>query len=481
MELNRDICYRAVKSRDPRFDGRFFTGVTSTGIYCRPVCPAVTPRKKNVEFYACAAAAEKAGFRPCMRCRPETSPGTPAWLGTSATVSRALRYIHEGALDDNSVEELADRLGMTGRHLVRLFDDHLGTSPVAVAQTRRVHFARNLIEQTSLPMTRIALAAGFGSVRRFNVLVKQTFKRTPTQLRQRAGAGAPISDTFVYRLAYRPPYDWTQFTGFLAGRAIPGVEVVEAGVYRRTITLGDGSGFLEVTPEQGHLQLRVSLPDLKGSIGLVARVRRLFDCGADPAEIGEALSRDRMLKPLVRARPGLRLPSAWDPFEMAVRAILGQQISVKGATTIAGRLVKRCGTPLAQPTEGLTHLFPSPATLAAADLSGLGLTSKRSETVRVFAEAVASNQLVLDAPQGVDEFVSRFVKLPGIGPWTAQYVAMRALGEPDAFPDGDLGLKHASGGVDLKTRSERWRPWRAYAALHLWASLGDTPGKGKKS
>ena len=483
MLLDRDICYRAVKSRDRRFDGRFFTGVTSTGIYCRPVCPAVTPRKKNVEFYACAAAAEKAGFRPCMRCRPETSPGTPAWLGTSATVSRALRYIHEGALDDGSVDELADRLGMTGRHLLRLFDDHLGTSPVAVAQTRRVHFARNLIEQTSLPMTRIALAAGFGSVRRFNVLVKQTFKRTPTEMRQRAGTGASTGDHLVYRLAYRPPYDWAQLMEFLAGRAIPGVEIVEPGGYRRTVTLGEESGVLEVSPVEGsdHLLLKATLPDLTGSIGLVARVRRMFDCGSDPTEIGEALSRDRILKPLVRSRPGLRLPSAWDPFEMAVRAILGQQISVKGATTIAGRLVDKCGTPLAQPVEGLTHLFPSPATLATADLSGIGLTNKRIDTVRGFAEAVASGRLDLDAPLGPDEFVARFVTLPGIGPWTAQYVAMRALGEPDAFPSGDLGLKHASGGFDLEPRSERWRPWRAYAALHLWASLGDTPVKGKKS
>jgi len=481
MELDRDICYRAVKSRDPRFDGRFFTGVTSTGIYCRPVCPAVAPLKKNVEFYACAAAAEKAGFRPCRRCRPETSPGTPAWLGTSATVSRALRYIHEGALDESSVDDLADRLGMTGRHLLRLFDDHLGTTPVAVAQTRRVHFARNLIEQTNLPMTRIALASGFGSIRRFNVLVKQTFKRTPTELRRPVGTTATGDDHLVYRLAYRPPYDWGALVGFLAGRAIPGVEVVEPGRYRRTITLGDESGVLEVTPVQGrdHLLLRVSLPDLAGSIGLVARARRMFDCGADPAEIGAVLSSDRLLKPLVKRRPGLRLPSAWDPFEMAVRAILGQQISVAGATTIAGRLIERCGTPLQNPADGLTHLFPTAGTLAAANLTGLGLTNRRAETVRAFAEAVAAGRLELDTPRGAKDFVDRFTELPGIGPWTAQYVAMRALGEPDAFPASDLGLKHASGGNDLEKYSDRWRPWRSYAALHLWASLDDRPGPGR--
>ena len=475
MELDADICYRAVKSRDARFDGRFFTGVKTTGIYCRPVCPAVTPRRQNVEFYQCAAAAEKAGFRPCKRCRPETSPGTPAWLGTSATVSRALRYIGEGCLDGGSVEDLALRLGMGGRHLARLFEDHLGAAPVAVAQTRRVHFARNLIEQTDLPMARIALAAGFGSVRRFNVLVKQVFGATPTRLRQQTGTVSTAGNSLVYRLAYRPPYDWTALASFLEGRAIPGVELVTPEAYRRTIAVDGKSGTLEVAPIKGrdHLLLSVSLQDLDGVIGLVSRVRRMFDCGADPAVIGDHLAADPLLAPLVKQRPGLRLPSAWDPFEMAVRAILGQQVSVAAATTIAGRLVDRLGTPLASPLDGLTHLFPAPAAVAEADLSGLGLTSKRAETVKGFAVAVAAGRLVLDAPLGVEEFAARIVALPGIGPWTAQYVAMRALGEPDGFPASDLGLKHASRGVDLAARAEDWRPWRSYAALHLWASLND--------
>ena len=475
MELNSDICYRAVQSRDPRFDGRFFTGVKTTGIYCRPVCPATTPSRKNVDFYWCAAAAEKAGFRPCKRCRPETSPGTPAWLGTSATVSRALHYIGEGCLDSGTVEDLAFRLGMGGRHLTRLFEDHLGAAPVAVAQTRRVHFARNLIEQTDLPMARIALAAGFGSVRRFNVLVKKVFHATPSQLRQRAGTVSATGNTLVYRLAYRPPYEWAALASFLKGRAIPGVELVTPEAYRRTIAVNGKSGILEVGPIAGkdHLLLSVSLQDLDGVIGLVSRVRRMFDCSADPAAIGDHLAADPLLAPLVRRRPGLRLPSAWDPFEMTVRAILGQQVSVAAATTIAGRLVDRLGTPIASPQEGLTHLFPSPATVAAADLAGLGLTTRRAETVKVFAAAVASGRLVLDAPLGVEEFAARMAALPGIGPWTAQYVAMRALGEPDGFPASDLGLKHASPGVDLATRSENWRPWRSYAALHLWASLND--------
>ena len=475
MELNSDICYRAVKSRDPRFDGRFFTGVKTTGIYCRPVCPATTPHRRNVDFYRCAAAAEKAGFRPCKRCRPEASPGTPAWLGTSATVSRALHYISEGCLDTGSVEDLALRLGMGGRHLTRLFEDHLGAAPIAIAQTRRVHFARNLIEQTDLPMARIALAAGFGSVRRFNVLVKQVFRATPTQLRQRAGTISPTGNTLVYRLAYRPPYDWTALASFLEGRAIPGVELVTPESYRRTIDVNGKSGVLEVSPVAGkdHLLLSVSLQDLDGVIDLVSRVRRMFDCSAAPAVIGDHLAADPLLAPLVRRRPGLRLPSAWDPFEMTVRAILGQQVSVAAATTISGRLVDRLGTLIAPPQEGLTHLFPSPATVAKTDLNGLGLTTKRAETVKGFAAAVAAGRLVLDAPLGVEEFAARMVALPGIGPWTAQYVAMRALGEPDGFPASDLGLKHASPGVDLATRSENWRPWRSYAALHLWASLND--------
>ncbi len=483
MKLDTDICYRAMRSRDTRFDGRFFTGVKTTGIYCRPVCPAVTPQQKNVTFYSCAAAAEKAGFRPCRRCRPETSPGTPAWLGTSATVSRALRDINDGYLDHHTVDDLALRLGIGPRHLLRLFDDHLGSTPVAVAQTRRVHFARNLIEQTSLPMARIALAAGFGSVRRFNDLLKSTFRRTPSELRRRAGKtrshkSHPDDSALTYRLPFRPPYDWPQMTSFLQGRAIPGVEAVTADTYRRTITFGDLTGRLEVTPvaDHNHLQLRVWLPDFSGAIDLVARARRMFDCGADPATIGDHLSHDPLLAPLIKKRPGLRLPSGWDPFEMSIRAILGQQVSVAAATTISGRLVERCGTALDNPVDGLSHLFPTSGTLAVADLSGIGLTARRAATVTTFSAAVHEGRLALEAPLGLEEFVARAVALPGIGPWTAQYVAMRAFGEPDGFPTRDLGLLHAAPGIDLNEQSEQWRPWRAYAALHLWASLSDQPG-----
>jgi len=469
MELDRHICYRALTTRDARFDGRFFTGVRTTGIYCRPVCPAVTPKERNVDFYACAAAAEQAGFRPCKRCRPETSPGTPAWLGTSATVSRALRLIGEGALDEGTVSDLADRLGVGSRHLTRLFHEHLGTTPVAVAQTRLVHFARNLIAQTELPMAQVALAAGFGSLRRFNVLVKGTFGDTPTGLRRRTGKS--LGAGFTCRLPYREPYDWDGLLSFLAARALPGVEEVEDGVYRRSIRWGGMAGAMAVSqPDAGHLVLAVDLPRLDGAIALVDRVRRMFDCGADPGAIAAQLGEDSLLAPSVAKRPGLRVPCAWDPFELAVRAVVGQQISVAGARTIGGRIARRCGETSGGP---LPRLFPTATQLAAADLDGLGLTGRRIVTLQGLARAVAAGELDLDTPRGVDTFVADLCALPGIGPWTAQYIAMRGLGEPDAFPDTDLGLRKAAPGVDLIARAEDWRPWRAYAALHLWASLGD--------
>lgn len=500
-----DTCYHAVASRDARFDGRFFTGVRTTGIYCRPICPAVTPLRRNVVFFACAAAAEQAGFRPCRRCRPEAAPGSPAWQGTSATVSRAVRCIGEGALDrgagGGSVADLAARLGVGPRQLTRLCERHLGTTPVRLAQTRRVHFARLLIEQTDLSMTQVALAAGFNSLRRFNALMRSTYGCAPGALRRqprgdargpgdadrrrrRAGAVAsrevtpraasPLA-TLDCRLPWRPPYDWEHLARFLRGRAIPGVEHVTDDSYTRTLALpGGDAGFLAARPGRGHwLDLRLELPDLDGAITLVARARRMFDCAADPATINGHLARDPALAALVARRPGLRLPSAFDPFELAVRAIVGQQVSVAAATTVTGRVVARCGTPLAPRRGSLTHLFPAPAALAAADLDGLGLTTRRAATLRTFAAAVADGSLRLEAPRGPDELVARLLALPGIGPWTAAYIALRALGEPDALPVGDLGLARALPGVDLAARGLDWSPWRGYAALHLWAGLGD--------
>ena len=483
MTHDHATCYAALKSRDARFDGVFFAGVTTTGIYWRPVCPANTPRRENVRFFACATAAEAAGFRPCLRCRPETGPGTPAWLGSSVSVSRALRFINEGYLDQNSVTDLAQRLGLGPRHLTRLFRAHLGATPVAIAQTRRAHFARNLLEQSTLPMVQVALAAGFGSVRRFNTVMRTVFSASPTELRARVRKGASPQGVFKFRIPYRPPFDWAALLGFLEGRAIPGVEVVENLEYRRTIHWRGQPGILRVTQApHGHaLELQVTLPQPDGLIDLVGKVRRMFDCGADPLAVANHLGRDPVLAPLVARRPGLRLPSAWDPFEMTVRAILGQQVSVKGATTMAGRLVTRCGDPLGNLCQpGLTHLFPQPRKLAGADLQGIGLTGTRVATIRHLAQALVSGDLVFQAGGGVDDFTTSLARLPGIGPWTAHYVAMRALGEPDAFPASDLGLRQALAKLDpdlpstpqaMNARAAAWRPWRSYAALHLWQSL----------
>ena len=475
-------CYEAVLSRDRRFDGRFFAGVVTTGIYCRPVCPVKPAKPENVRWFACSAAAEAAGFRPCRRCRPETAPGTPAWTGTSAVVSRALRLIAAGALDDRDVDGLADRLGVGARQLRRLFAEHLGASPARVARARRVHFARTLIDETDLPMAEVAFAAGFGSVRDFNHALRATWRRSPTELRRARGARGPLADGagLVVRLPYRPPLDWPGLLAFLAPRATPGVEAVVDAVYRRTIAVGDAPATIEVraAPGEPHLLMRVRLPRPERLLHVVERARRLFDLDADPALIANHLGRSRQLAPLVARRPGLRVPGAWDGFELAVRAILGQQVTVRGATTLAGRMVREFGMPLAQAEDGLTHRFPGAERLADADLASIGLPRARAATIHALAAAVARGELALDASRDLDDAVARLVAIPGIGTWTAHYIAMRALGEPDAFPAADLGLRRAlANGTARLTRArvaelaEAWRPWRAYAALHLWTSL----------
>lgn len=481
MEIDTDRFYRAVQSRDARFDGRFFTAVVTTGVYCRPVCPARTPMRRNVRFYASAAAAEEAGFRPCMRCRPETAPGTPAWSGTSATVSRALRLIEGGSLDDGDVDRLAERLGVGARHLRRLFDEHLGAPPIAVAQVRRVHFARRLIDETDLPMTEIAFAAGFASVRRFQHAVRATFGRSPRELRSmRAGAAAAAARaglSLALRLPYRPPYDWISILRFLAARAIPGVEAVEGGVYSRSVAWGDSVGTIRVRRSMPgrHLVMETDLPASRDLIGIVERVRRLFDLAADPAPIAACLRQDPLLRPLVRARPGLRVPGAWDRFELAVRAVLGQQITVKGASTLAGRIVRRCGATLPAPADGrLTHRFPTPRELARADLRRLGITGARIRTIRLLALEAADGALFDDA-EDAETTTRRLSAIPGIGAWTAAYITMRAFAEPDILPPGDAGIRRAVCGRndrahdrEIAARSEAWRPWRSYATLHLW-------------
>jgi AraC family transcriptional regulator, regulatory protein of adaptative response / DNA-3-methyladenine glycosylase II len=471
VTLDPGRCYRALLARDRRFDGRFFIGVHTTGIYCRPICPAPPPKERNVSFYACAAAAEEAGFRPCLRCRPETAPGTPAWAGTSAVVSRGLRLIESGALDDEDTGALAARLGIGERQLRRLFVKHLGAPPIAVARARRVHFARRLLDETDLAVTKVALAAGFGSIRQFNDAVRATFHASPRELRRRRRV-VPEPGALRVRLPYRPPLAWDALVEFLGARATPGVERVEDGVYRRTIRAGDEPAAIEIRHDAARAQivLDVRADDPAGLIGVVERVRRVLDLGADPHAIARHLRQDARLRAAVERRPGLRVPGAWDPFELAVRAILGQQVTVRGATTLAGRLADRFGTPV-DLGAGLARLFPTAAMLADAPLETIGLPRARAATIRALAAAVATGALAFDAP----DLPARLCALPGIGSWTAEYVAMRALGEPDAFPAGDLGVRAAlgngAGPVSAKeatTRSEAWRPWRAYAVMYLW-------------
>src|SRR5882672_2806171 len=415
LGLDRRALDRARISRDPRFDGKFFIAVTSTGIYCRPVCPARTSKNSNVRYFATAAAAAEAGFRPCLRCRPEAAPGTPAWLGTSAVVRRALRLIHDGALDDTSVETLAGRIGVGARHLHRLFVQHVGASPIAVAQTRRLHFAKRLLDETDLPITQIALAAGFGSLRRFNNAFQVSYRHSPRELRKRRSSDAASGDEVVLRLAYRPPYDWQQVRKFLAGRALPGVERVDEGGYARTVRTDSGHAVVSVQAlaDQDALELRVRGAAPAALFQLSSAARRAFDLSADPARIVSAFKPDRLLGPLVGRRPGLRIPGAWDAFECTVCAVLGQQVSVAAARTFAARLVDRVGQRVAGGADGLTHLFPAPAALADADLSGIGITQARIRALRALSRAVDAGTVDFGAP--VAEVAAGLPALPGLG------------------------------------------------------------------
>jgi AraC family transcriptional regulator of adaptative response / DNA-3-methyladenine glycosylase II len=482
MDMDRIACYRAISTRDARFDGRLFVGVKTTGIYCRPICPARTPKFENVSFFASAAAAQEAGFRPCLRCRPEISPELAFWRGTSNTVSRALALIEAGGLDDDDVEGLANRLGVGARQLRRLFRQHVGASPVTVAQTRRVLLAKQLIHETSLPMAQVALASGFNSVRRFNETFRQLFGRPPASLRRVHDKVKREAGALSVRLAYRPPYEWDAMLSFLKARAIPGVELVAGDSYKRSIVFGESSGVVTVTPaDKCRVDVAIRFPDVAALPQIVARVRRVFDLAADPDAIGAHLSLDPMLAPLVSARPGLRVPGAWDGFELAVRAIFGQQITVPAATRLLGRLVEAHGILLPAATrdgEGLSHLFPSPARLATADLADLGMPKARAMSVTSLATALRADPAIFSRGASLEEAIVKLRSLPGIGEWTAQYIAMRELREPDAFPAADIGLMRAMASADgrrpspkeLKSRAERWRPWRAYAALHLWAA-----------
>jgi AraC family transcriptional regulator of adaptative response / DNA-3-methyladenine glycosylase II len=491
--IDRAVCERARLARDARFDGRFFTGVLTTRIYCRPVCPANPPKPENVVFFPSAAAAGEAGFRPCLRCRPECAPGTPAWHGTSTTVRRGLRLIAEGALEDGSVERLAERLGVTGRHLRRLFHQHLGASPLAVAQTQRLHFAKRLVDDTDMPMGEIAVAAGFGSTRRFNDAFQRTYGRSPRELRRRVGGRTRLGGdaSYTIELGFRPPCGWQQLTRFAASRAIPGVESVSGGIWRRTILAGGEPGVLEISRAGKRHALKVSAYGVATSqlLTVVTRLREMFDLDAPVTDIRRTLARDAVLKARLGRRPLVRVPGAWDAFELAMRAVLGQQVSVGAATTLAGRVARRYGTPL--PPElgaqfsryGLDTVFPQPAALARARFNNLGIIGSRAATMRRIAAAALSGDLAFDAAQDADEFRESFLAIRGVGPWTAEYVLMRALKYPDAFPASDLGLLRAFDGEgprlkarELLERAEAWRPWRAYAAMLLWSTGSDSGG-----
>lgn len=473
MNLDRQICSQARISRDPRFDGRFFIGVLTSGVYCRPICPARAPLERNVRYFPTAAAAAEAGFRPCLRCRPEASPGTPAWVGTSVTVARALRLISESAIEDGGVDGLSERLGIGSRHLRRLFLRYLGAAPLAIAHTRRLHFAKKLIDETSLPMGQIAIAAGFGSIRRFNSAFRDVYHRTPTQIRRLARVSTDLPENeYSFRLRFRPPFQWHKLLEFLAPRAIPGVEAVEGESYIRNISLHGHTGNLTISldPSGLALQARITFPEAKLLFVIIERLRRMFDLEADPADFAAHLKRDPLLARRIKSSPGLRVPGSWDGFELAVRAILGQQVSVKGATTLAGRLVANFGTRVAHDSR-LPYLFPSPETLAQADVARIGLPQKRADTIRNLARAVCDGRVSLQSIDNIEQFHLRLRAIPGIGDWTTQYIAMRALGEPDAFPAGDLGLLHGASmnkSIELAERAEAWRPWRAYAAMYLW-------------
>ncbi len=482
----QEIYERARQSRDARFDGRFYIGVRTTGIYCRPICPANTPKSENVTFFPTAAAASEAGYRPCLRCRPECAPGTPAWNGTSTTVRRGLKLIAGGALDDSNVESLATRLGVTSRHLRRLFTRHLGASPLAVAHTQRLQFAKQLIDQTTLPMQDIAVAAGYGSVRRFNDSFVKTYGRSPRELR-RVGDNSRASGSesaLTVELACSMPFDWQNLLAFFAVRAIPGVESVDGGRYLRAMMIDGQPGAIELRQDAGSILLTMHGISTPNIFSVVQRCREMFDLDAPMPEIANVLSRDARLGRMLQRNPGVRVPGAWCGFELTVRAILGQQISVKAATTIAGRVAEAYGEPARNfGLSGLAHLFPAPERLARAQFKNVGITRSRAETLRRVAKAVVDGGLTFDHSQDPAAFRESLIAIPGIGEWTAQYVAMRALKNPDAFPAADLGLLRAFDEpgrqrlrpAQLEEMSQGWRPWRAYAALLLWSSA---PGSG---
>lgn len=491
--LDDDGLYRAVQSRDRRFDGWFVLGVTSTHIYCRPSCPATTPRRVNVRFYRTAAAAQSAGFRACKRCRPDASPGSPEWNVRGDVVARAMRLIGDGVVDRDGVGGLARRLGYSERHLVRIVAGELGAGPLAIARAQRAHTARVLIETTDMSITEVAFAAGFGSVRQFNDTVREVFAATPSELRSRgtgilrsaAGERGTDAGSVTLRLAVRAPFDADAVLGFLGVRAVPGVEEWDGVTYSRSLALPHGQALVSFAPADGAVMATMRLTDWRDIAPAVGRCRRLLDLDADPVAVDAALGADPMLAPLVARRPGLRSPGAVDGGEIAVRAVLGQQVSVAGARTLAGRLTAAVGEPLAdglrRPGSTIDRVFPTCAALAEIDPAALPLPEARRRTLVGICAAVAADDIVIDPGVDRTELSRRLVELPGIGAWTASYITMRGVGDPDVFLPTDLGVRHALERLGLEAtprvaalRAATWRPWRSYALHHLWASLAPT-------
>ncbi len=484
-----DSCYRAVQSRDARFDGWFFTAVTSTGIYCRPSCPAITPKAGNVRFYATAAAAQQAGFRACMRCRPDASPGSPEWLGRADVAARAVRLILDGTVDREGVSGLSRRLGYSERQLHRVLLAEVGTGALSLARAQRAQTARLLLQTTDVPITQVAFGAGFQSVRQFNDTVRAVFARTPTELRRQAQRRVPVAEScgplqaIPIRLAHRRPLAGEHLLEFLGMRAIGGIESYDGTTYRRSLRLpgGDGSVTLSAEPDADGFRAVFELEDLRDLTAAISRCRHLLNLDADPVAVDSGLGEDEMLAPLVAVLPGIRMPGSADPFELAIRAVVGQQISVAGARTVAGRLVAAAGRPLQNPASPVTHTFPSPdavASLARDRPEAFSMPASRRRTIVALAEALADGALRIDPGSDPEEVRAGLLSLPGIGPWTADYIVMRALGDPDGFLPSDLGVRHAlehlGAAADPRSAaalSERWRPWRSYAVAHLWASL----------
>lgn len=470
MFTDHERCYRAVQSRDARFDGVFYTGVRTTGIYCRPSCPAVTPKPVNVDFFATAAAAQDAGLRACRRCRPDTTPGSPEWDVRADAVGRAMRLIGDGVVEREGVDGLASRLGYSQRHVTRMLTDELGAGPLAIARSNRAQAARILIETTHMPMSDIAFAAGFSSIRQFNDSIRQTYALTPTQMRGRR-RGVPTGRITV-RLAMRQPFHAAALLDFLAAHVLPGVESVHGRTYARVLRLRHGLGVMALTIHDDHVACELELADLRDTAGTIGRARRMLDLDADPVAIDDVLAADDALRELVEAAPGLRVPSHVDGFELAVRTIVGQQVSVAGANTVLGRHIPTRGTPVTfelAAAHGLTHAFPAPEAFGDADPAAMGMPQARARTIIDLAQAVAGGRLELDPGVDREEARAQLLAMRGIGPWTADYIVMRALSHPDVLLTTDLVLRR-----ELERRgitpadTERWRPWRSYAGMHLW-------------